>query len=201
MNAPAKIKPQTLIEALALALPELGGAKKNAANPHFKSKYADLGAVIEAIRPVAEHGVWFIQETHENAHGAEVETFYIGHGEKLSAGRLFVPADKNNAHGFGSALTYARRYSLQCAFGLPSEDDDGNAAASTPPKKSALVDDAQWSELTQLIAATQTDAEKFCTAYKIESVKELPAADFERARKQLNAKLSKMVEAESGTTN
>lgn len=71
----------------------------------------------------------------------------------------------------------------------------GDKADSEVSPRQRIIDDAQWSELTQLIAATQTDAEKFCTAYKIESVKELPASDFERARKQLNAKLSKMTEA------
>jgi len=135
MTVQSKPEPPTLLSALALALPELEGAKKTAENPAFKRdgkfiKYADLGSVIDAIRPVAEHGVWFIQMTHENEGGAEVETIFIGHGEQFSAGRVFVPAIKRDAHGFGSALTYARRYGLQTAFGLSSEDDDGNAAVA-----------------------------------------------------------------------
>lgn len=124
-----------LLDALAKALPELEGAKKNADNPHFKSKYADLGAVIDAVRPIKDHGIWFLQETQEHERGALVETFWIGHGEKLSAGVVYVPAAKDNAHGFGSALTYARRYGLQTAAGLSTEDDDGNAAVDAPPKQ------------------------------------------------------------------
>jgi hypothetical protein len=59
-----------------------------------------------------------------------VETV-VGHcgGESLSLGSLYVPANKRDAQGFGSALTYARRYALVTAFCVPVEDDDGNAAA------------------------------------------------------------------------
>lgn len=122
---------ETLIGALALALPKLEGAKKNAANPHFKSKYADLGSVIDALGPIIEHGLWFRQQTHDNEAGAMVETFYIHtSGDEKSAGTLFMPASKKDAQAFGSALTYCRRYGLQCAFGLATEDDDANAAVA-----------------------------------------------------------------------
>ena len=182
----------TLIDALAKALPELEGAKKNANNPHFKSKYADLGAVIDAIRPIATHGIWYLQMTHDNESGAEVETIYIGHGEQISAGRVFVPASKRDAHGFGSALTYARRYGLQTAFGLSTEDDDGNAAASSAQR---LIGDADCVLLMQLIQATQSDTRKFCEAFKVGSVKELPEAAFPKAKAMLEKKLAQMTEA------
>lgn len=129
MNAQTKIEP-SLVSALAKALPELESAKKNKANPAFKSKYADLAAVIEAIGPIREHGLWYRQHVHESADGVMIETLYIhDSGEQLSAGTLFMPAVKRDAQGFGSALSYARRYSLQTAFGLATEDDDGSAAA------------------------------------------------------------------------
>jgi hypothetical protein len=120
---------EKLEAALAVALPKLQGAKKNSANPHFKSKYADLGSVIDAIRPLSDDGVWFRQVLHEADNGVMIETLYTGFGATISAGTLFMPADKRNPQGFGSALTYARRYALQTAFGLASEDDDGNAAS------------------------------------------------------------------------
>lgn len=141
MNAQTKIEtdPRAKLEsALAEALPKLEGAKKNSTNPHFKSKYADLGAVKDAIRPVAEHGIWYRQVTHEGSGGVTVETLYIGFGASISAGSLFMPANKNDAQGYGSALTYARRYSLQTAFGLETEDDDGNAAARGTQQGSAV---------------------------------------------------------------
>jgi hypothetical protein len=60
-------------------------------------------------------------------------------GEQLSAGILSVPAAKQDPQGYGSALTYARRYSLMAACGIAPEDDDGNAA-SKPRKPAATID-------------------------------------------------------------
>lgn len=199
MNAEVKIETDPRIQleiALATALPELEGAKKIKTNPGFKSKYADLGAVIEAIRPIVDHGIWFRQVLHECEKGVMVETLYTGFGVTISAGSLHIPADKANAQGFGSALTYARRYALQAAFGLSSEDDDGNAA-SAPRKQEApaVLDDAQWAEITALVQATQTDLGKFCGAYSIDSLKALPSAAFPKAKAQLERKLAQMVPA------
>lgn len=131
MNAPTgKIEPATLAGAMAHAFAEIEGATKSANNPHFKSKYADLTAVIEAIKPaLIKHGLFFTQRPQPSEGGVTVETFlHHASGQELSLGSLFVPANKNDAQGFGSALTYARRYALVTAFGVPVEDDDGNAA-------------------------------------------------------------------------
>jgi len=206
MNAVATIEP-SLIAALAKALPELESAKKNKANPAFKSKYADLAAVIEALEPITRHGLWYRQHQHENENGAMIETFYIHEsGQEMSAGCVFMPATKKDAQGFGSALSYARRYGLQTAFGLATEDDDGNAAVKSTQAKSAPapaqradapqgpVTDAQWAIITDLITQTHSDSKAFCTAFKVPSVKDLPAAQFDRARAMLNKKLAAMVE-------
>jgi hypothetical protein len=190
-----------IIAALAAALPKLEGAKKNANNPHFKSKYADLGSVIDALEPLKEHGLWFIQISKERDNGACFETVVIHgpSGSQMSMGETFVPADRNNAQGFGSAQTYARRYGLLSAFGLATEDDDGNAAAKAPPAKKDApqgpLTDAQWGIITDLIQQTNSDVKAFCTAFKVASVKELPAAQFDRARAMLNKKLTAMGEA------
>lgn len=209
MNAPTgKIEAQSLVGALAKALPELESAKKNKANPAFKSKYADLGAVIEAIEPIKDHGLWYRQHSHESAEGVKVETFYIHvNGEELSAGSLFMPATKRDAQGFGSALSYCRRYALQLAFGLATEDDDGNAASkavsgsgkgqiggTTGEPTGPAIDNIQWAELVQLIEATNADVQAFCKAYRIDNLKALPASSFDRAKRQLNTKLSNMKE-------
>jgi len=187
-----------IIAALASALPKLEGAKKNANNPHFKSKYADLGSVIDTLEPLKEHGLWFIQISKERDNGACFETVVIHgpSGSQMSMGETFVPADRNNAQGFGSAQTYARRYGLLSAFGLATEDDDGNAAAKAPPAKNDApqgpLSDAQWGIIADLIGQTNTDAKAFCAHYKIASVNELPADKFDTARKQLNGKLAKI---------
>lgn len=126
-----------LYAAMAKAFPEIEGASKDKNNPHFKSKYADLGAVVEAIKPaLTRHGLFFVQQTHEQEGGVCVETVVChSSGESMPLGKLFVPASKQDAQGYGSALTYARRYSLMTAFGVCPEDDDGNAAVKVANDK------------------------------------------------------------------
>ena len=202
-----------IIAALAAALPKLEGAKKDRQNPHFKANYATLGSVIDALEPLKEHGLWFLQISHERDNGACFETFAI-HGPsnaQMSMGTMFVPADKHNAQGFGSAQSYCRRYGLMAAFGLAAEDDDGNAASQAPAKPAQqrqqakpaeALTDAQWMIISDLIGQTNTDAEVFCDHYKIKSVKELPTSAFETARKQLNGKLAKIAaELEAAKSN
>lgn len=142
MTKETKIEASSLSVDLVAAFAEIGGAAKDKTNPHFKSKYADLSSVVEAIKPVlARHSLAFYQRCQPSESGVLVQTLlrHAG-GEEVDMGMLFVPANKNDAQGFGSALTYARRYALMTAFGVPAEDDDGNAAArpmtgEAPPEK------------------------------------------------------------------
>jgi len=115
---------------MALAFTEIEAATKSAENPFFKSKYADLGAIIDAVKPpLVKHGLFFTQRCQPAEGGVCVQTvLHHSGGESLDLGTLFVPAKSNDAQAFGSALSYCRRYSLQTAFGVPTEDDDGNAA-------------------------------------------------------------------------
>jgi hypothetical protein len=124
-----------LFAALVKAQAEMTGAKKDSANPFFKSKYADLGSVMEAIRPaLSAHGLGFVQMVKDGEDCAAVETVIIHEsGEMMPCGYVSVPVSKADAQGYGSAITYAKRYSLQAAFGVPSIDDDGNAAAAAKP--------------------------------------------------------------------
>ena len=192
MNAPNKVEAESLAQAMAAAFAAIEGATKSANNPHFKTKYADLTSVIEAIKPaLVANNLFFTQNPRPHERGVEIETIlHHAGGETFSLGSLFVPADKNNAQGFGSALTYARRYALVTAFGVPVEDDDGNAASASPPQKVRFVSDADCVLLMQLIEATGTDARKFCQAFEIASVKQLPADAFTRAKAMLEKKLA-----------
>jgi len=119
-------------------------AIKNASNPHFKSKYADLAACIEAVdEPFLANGIAMYQETFEDATGVTVETVLLHEsGEIIRCGRLHVPASKQDPQGYGSALTYARRYSLMAACGIAPEDDDGNAASKPAKPKTTGLDEA-----------------------------------------------------------
>ena len=190
---------EKIAPALVKAQKGFAPALKSSTNPHFKSRYADLAACIEAvIDSLNTNGIALIQHTHECESGVTVETIFLHEsGETLSAGRLNVPASKQDAQGYGSALTYARRYSLMAACGIAPEDDDGNAATKAAPEPvAALIDDAQWAEITSLLQATKSNVDAFCKAYAIKNVKELPAGKFDHAKRALNRKLSNMVEEE-----
>jgi hypothetical protein len=126
---------QTIGKAIASAFVKaqmaFGPALKTSQNPHFKSRYADLSACVEAvIEALNANGIALIQRTLPCESGVTVETVFLhSSGETMSSGPLHVPASKNDPQGYGSALTYARRYSLMAACGIAPEDDDGNAAS------------------------------------------------------------------------
>jgi hypothetical protein len=128
---------KTIAAAFVKAQREFGPALKTHTNPAFRSKYADLSACVEAvIDALNANGIALMQHSHECVDGVLVETLFLHEsGETLSAGKLHVPAAKKDAQGYGSALTYARRYSLMAACGIAPEDDDGNAAS----KKNAPI--------------------------------------------------------------
>ena len=125
-----------LSAAMAKAFSAIEGAVKGKTNPAFRSKYADLAAVTDAIKPaLADNGLWYRQVFHPAEGGVCVETIiHHASGQSLACGPLFLPATKQDAQGFGSATTYARRYSLMAAFGVPAEDDDGQAAVQRAPQ-------------------------------------------------------------------
>lgn len=122
---------KNIATALVKAQQAFGPALKTNTNPAFRSKYADLSACIEAVvDALNDNGVMLMQRTLEDATGVTVETVFLHEsGEQLSSGPLHVPASKQDPQGYGSALTYARRYSLMAACGIAPEDDDGNAAS------------------------------------------------------------------------
>jgi hypothetical protein len=117
--------------AIVKAQMAFGPALKTSQNPHFKSRYADLSACVEAvIEALNANGIALIQRSLPCESGVTVETVFLHtSGETLSSGPLHVPAQKQDAQGYGSALTYARRYSLMAACGIAPEDDDGHAAS------------------------------------------------------------------------
>jgi hypothetical protein len=116
---------KNIATALVKAQQAFGPALKSSTNPHFRSRYADLSACVEAvIEGLNGAGIALVQRTSEDTTGVTVETVFIHEsGEMLECGKLHVPAAKQDPQGYGSALTYARRY-------------DGNAATrkavSTP---------------------------------------------------------------------
>ena len=124
-----------LATALSIVQGKLTHAKKDSANPFFKSKYADLESVWDACRSLlAENGLAVMQFPGEFVDGTMSLNTVLTHssGEYMSY-LMSVPVTKPDAQGAGSALTYMRRYALAAVVGVVQADDDGNAASSPKP--------------------------------------------------------------------
>ncbi len=119
-----------LAAALAKAQGEMENAIKGSLNPHFRSKYADLGSIWDAIRaPLSKHGLSVIQLPDMDETGViRVSTMLIHSSGQFIEASYALPAMKNDAQGYGSAITYMKRYALT-GMGVAPEDDDGNAAS------------------------------------------------------------------------
>lgn len=129
-----------LAAALNKAQGEMGSAMKDAANPHFRSKYATLEAVVEVAKPsLVKHGIAYTQAPGAIVDGSLEMTTMLMHGEsgQWIRSTLHVPLGKRDAQGVGSAISYARRYSLMSVLGIPAEDDDGAAAVEPPRQQKA----------------------------------------------------------------
>ncbi|WP_394606826.1 ERF family protein [Geobacillus thermoleovorans] len=118
---------------------ECPAPKKSAVNPHFQSKYSPLEEIVTTIKPyLAKHGLSFFQSTTTEGDYICVTTLLLHtSGEYIESDPLKLPMGKVTAQGAGSAVTYARRYSLCAALGIAAEDDDdANAVsgANEPPK-------------------------------------------------------------------
>lgn len=180
---------QKIATALVKAQKAFGPALKSSTNPHFKSRYADLAACVEAvIDALNENGIALVQHSHECADGIIIETIFIHEsGEMISGGKLHVPATKQDAQGYGSAMTYARRYSLQAACGIAPEDDDGNNASRAKPKSTRTK-----AEIEALITAT-TSSEQLTATWKTlaaderELVRELAAKHNDKLKGEQSA--------------
>jgi hypothetical protein len=152
--------------AFVKAQKAFGPALKTSTNPHFRSKYADLSNCIEAvIEALNNNGIGLMQRTYESKDGVMVETVFVHEsGEVMECGLLHVPAGKQDPQGYGSALTYARRYSLLAATGLAPEDDDGNSAS----RKTEIKSTVNENQIADLLAAMDevTTIKELQEAYK-----------------------------------
>jgi hypothetical protein len=138
MNRSDSIK--ELAPALVKAQAEIKAALKDSTNPHFRSKYADLSSVVDAVKaPLLKHGIAFLQGVHDAENGVAVETVLLHSSGEWISSTLRIPASKQDAQGYGSAITYGRRYGLQAMCGVPAEDDDGNAASASAPQTSRIT--------------------------------------------------------------
>jgi len=121
----------TLINALVKAQQEIDHVVQDAKNPFFKSNYASLKETFDSVKkPLNDHGIYIQQESHECETGACVETIFYGHGGRMSSGKVTIPAAKHDPQAYGSALSYAKRYSLLMACGVATKEEDDDAEAA-----------------------------------------------------------------------
>jgi hypothetical protein len=160
----------------------------------LQSTYAKWEDVNDAIRPVlAKHGFGLsfrVERVTEGVAVTGVLSHREGHSEQTT---LSLPIDasgaKNNVQGYGSSVSYGKRYTASALLNLTStdeHDDDGSAAGS-----GATIDDRQLGHIRTLIDDTGSDVARFCKFFNVEALPDLPAARYEEAIRQLNAKASK----------
>lgn len=137
-------------DAICKAQGQIKGAVKDAANPFFKSKYADLESVIEAIRgPFSANGLGFMQGVMVDQKQVVTRIMHAS-GEWIETYYPLDCKDWTNPQSVGSAMTYAKRYGLQAAAGIPTVDDDGNAASNVVAKPNPI----QQARETQKVVAS-----------------------------------------------
>jgi hypothetical protein len=118
--------------ALAKAQAEMQNPGFDSTNPHFRSKFASLASVRNAVIPVfAKHGIALMQDVQTVDGGISCTTILThASGQQMHFGPLVLPASKSDAQGFGSAATYARRYAMMAVAGVVGDDDDDANAAT-----------------------------------------------------------------------
>lgn len=179
---------KNIAAALVKAQMEMGPALKQSTNPAFKSKYADLSSVLEACMPALQAaGIAVIQPTGEDQLGKFVETVFIHaeSGETLAC-RTPLLIGKQDMQGYGSAVTYARRYGLMAMAGIAPEDDDGNAAVKAAPDK---INTETLNKIASLIGETEADPEKLCKYFKVDNLMALTQDQGNQAVEMLKKKL------------
>jgi len=185
-----------IAKALCLAQSAMTGAKKDSKNPFFKSNYSDLASVMEAISlPFAANGLCFVQAAEASEQRVSVTTRIIHTSGQWLEATTELPPTKADAQGWGSAITYAKRYGLQALCGVPSVDDDGQEAVKrVAAPKVAPINKKQAEEISLLIEGTGTDKVEFLNYYstragsKITELNQFPKDLFEQAVAVLNKK-------------
>jgi hypothetical protein len=125
----------TFFYSLAKAQSELSHAKFDSKANY--GKYASLSSVIDAAKPLAKHGIAFIQHSRQVDGGVGIETVLYGFGQVVGTGIVTIPVTKKDAHGVAAAMTYAKRYSLSMALGIAAdEDDDADSIVKLPKNNS-----------------------------------------------------------------
>lgn len=134
------VKHKNVFEAMAAAQSEMGPVVKGTVNPHYKSKYADLAAVIEAVMPaLTKYGLYLWHYIRATPEVSYLVTVITHSAETITQVSIEVPlwVSKDDMQGLKSAITYAKRIGVESLTGVAPEDDDGNAAAAAAKRPAA----------------------------------------------------------------
>lgn len=131
--------------ALLKAQSEMSNPKKGATNPFFKSKYADLNAIREAVIPTLnDNGISVLQPIVHIEGKNFVKTILLHEsGESIESVTEIIYNKQNDAQAQGSGISYARRYALQSFVCVGSADDDGNEASAKPNATKEIIEKAK----------------------------------------------------------
>jgi hypothetical protein len=200
INEAGQVAHKSVYSALVRAQANMTRALKDVPNGAFKTKYADLANVQDACFPALNaEGIAVIQPTGEDEAGRFVETvFYHADTDTQIKCRVPLIVGKNDMQGYGSAVTYARRYGLMSLAGIAPEDDDGNAAADAAPAKvDAEKSPSKNEEARKMYTMAQTQMRENKTLADLESwwkdpdmkaiLKKLPDDWYETLKKEVLA--------------
>ena len=155
-----------LAPALLAAQREISNATKDSKNPHFRSSYASLGSVIEAVKePLNKQGIAVIQSLSEGNDGLYLSSRLLHTSGQWIEDTAFSPLPKADPQGIGSATTYLRRYSLAALLCITQEDDDGEGATRRIP--------ATKDQIEKLKSLDGVRVAKALAFYKVNDLSEL----------------------------
>jgi hypothetical protein len=184
--------------ALAKAQGQMANPGKTATNPHFKSQYADLSAGLNAIRAaLSANSIAIVQQTRMDDDMLMLHTM-LSHASGQWIGSLW-PVVKLPAapQVIGSALTYARRYTLFALAGIAGEndDDDGNAASRKDEDEGPLIDGDQLIQIQQLLAETKSNVGVFFLTLGCVGFSDMTVPQYRKGLALLNEKKRRMATA------
>lgn len=201
----------TEINEIAKALSKLQGsmrpAVKDSNNPFFKSKYTSIAGIWDTIREFLDAlGLSVLQDAKSSENGISVVT-RICHssGQWVECGPLEIPAVKKDPQGFGSAVSYARRYALASALGIVSDDDDGERAMQSfrAPQVTKITQDQ--ADVLNILLKYNPEVKKkvdnFMKSQNAKSFTDLPAENYDKIRKSINKHIEEAILKEEEMTD
>lgn len=195
-----------LAKAFITAQKAMDAVKKAATNPAFKTKYADLSEVVEAVVPALNNaGVGVLQNPAFDGEWVTVATTFLHEGGSAVTSTLRLKPSKTDPQGVGSAITYGRRYSLLAMTGAAPEDDDGNASSGPrqdrrePPPANGPSAAAQYAADQLRLAKTKDEFTAFWEGQKSGLRETLNDADFAHVISVMRTEAKRFADAPAST--